>query len=88
MGNHTALWEVCRDCRGLNKNSMGATWLKRNRKQQEIKHPLCPQPFSAWHLLAKKKLLLETTFTEVQIHLRLEIIPAIMKSTKQNCKNL
>lgn len=55
MGNHTALWEVRRDCRGLNKNSMGATWLKRNRKQQEIKHPLSPQPFSAWHLLAEKK---------------------------------
>lgn len=36
-GDSAALWEVCRAFKGLKKNSMCATGLKKTRKKKQIK---------------------------------------------------
>lgn len=54
-GEPAALWEVCRAFKGLKKNSMCATGLKKaGKKIKSNQHPYLPQAFASWHVFAKK----------------------------------
>lgn len=99
MGNHAALWEVCRAFRRLNKNTMCATGLKKTRRGEnkppektKIKPPSA-LPASLLLLgtyLPKRASPSNHIYQSLNTFVctRLEIIPAIMKSIKQNCDSL
>lgn len=79
-GERAALLEVCRVFKGLKKNSMCATGLRKTRKKpNQTNIPLCPRLLLLGIYLPKSASKVEIVLSTRDCRL---IIPVIVKSTK------